>query len=874
MALETTNQFIDALRSYRLLDETKLTELTNDSERFADARALGQELIERGWLTPYQVNRVLHGGGQELFLGSYVILDKIGEGGMGVVFKARHLTLDRIVALKQIRKESLRNESTVRRFYREVKAAAQLSHPNIVVAYDADEIAGTHVFVMEYVDGIDLAKMSKQLGPLPVAQACDFIRQTALALQHAHERGLVHRDIKPHNLLITTEQASSVAQAGGGKVVKVLDMGVARMTEDDDDTGVRSATMTHDGSIVGSPDYISPEQAQESHSVDIRADLYSLGCTFYQLLTGRVPFPADNIIQKLMKHKYEEPIPVERARKEVPDQVAAIVRKLMAKKPADRYQTPQELAADLEPYCNALGLAPAPKENSADGTLKLLERSKLLMPHEMDAVRERLRADSGTAFDARKLYKWLVGERYVTEYQAVLILRGQVDHFFLGEYKILERIGQGKMAGIYKAMHRLGQVVAIKALPPSKAKDPELLARFQREARLAMRVNHPNVVRAFHVGKYGPLHYIVMEHIEGETLEDYVQRKGKLSPAEAVPLVYQALLGVQHLQEMSIVHRDLNPDNLMVVPNEAPGRPPLVKVLDIGMGRGYFTDDAAQAELTKAGALLGSPYYMAPEQAVDAHTADVRSDIYSLGCVLYFALAGRSPFTDKNVVQQIVRHATELAIPLNQLNAEVTDELQEIVSCMMAKDPAQRYATAAAAANALRSFLHNEGGPVRTPKAAAPMQSYLTWLDMTPVPEEAAPSATVVTQFVPDLDVMHKPEEEPAPAATEARATTLVDAPIEIPYALPMTLAPGETVSAPVATIVTAPVAQLVTGEPLSRKARVVLILRTTMSATARLARASGRLPLRGIAWARQRLTPGKPKAPQGATPTGHSDSQ
>ena len=199
---------------------------------------------------------------------------------MGEVFKARHPKLGRVVALKLIRKERLDNPAAVRRFHREVQAAAQLEHPHIVRAYDADEAGDLHYFVMEYVEGTDLARLVKRDGPLTVDRACDYVRQAALGLQHAYERGMVHRDIKPANLLLTAK----------GDVVKVLDMGLARLDRPEKDAGA-SSTLTQEGAVMGTPDYIAPEQARDSHTVDIRADLYSLGCTLYFLLAGRVPFP-------------------------------------------------------------------------------------------------------------------------------------------------------------------------------------------------------------------------------------------------------------------------------------------------------------------------------------------------------------------------------------------------------------------------------------------------------------------------------------------------------------------------------------------------------------------------------------------------------
>ena len=334
MPVDTAAGLTDALRRHRLLEPAQLGEVDRLQTNFPSSRALAGELIRRGWLTPYQVNQLLQGRGRELLLGSYALLERIGEGGMGQVFKARNWKLGQVVALKLIRKQRIDNPDAVRRFQREIRAAAQLDHPNIVRAFDADEVGGTHLLVMEYVQGTDLSKLVKKAGPLPVDQACDYCRQAALGLQHACERGLVHRDIKPQNLLLTP--------AG---VVKILDMGLARLDRRTDEEG--SSTMTQEGAVMGTLDYIAPEQAMDSHDVDVRADLYSLGCTLYFLLTGKVPFPGGEALQKLLKHRLDEPVPVEQLRRDVPPGVASVVRKLMAKRPEDRYQTPAEAAAAL-----------------------------------------------------------------------------------------------------------------------------------------------------------------------------------------------------------------------------------------------------------------------------------------------------------------------------------------------------------------------------------------------------------------------------------------------------------------------------------------------------------------------------------------------
>ena len=194
-----------------------------------------------------------------------------------------------------------------------------------------------------------------------------------------------------------------------------------------------------------------------------------------------------------------------------------------------------------------------------------------------------------TANNVARFAAWMVQNRYLTDYQAMLLARGHADGFFLNEYKIVDRLGKGRMAGVYKAMHQLGQVVAIKVLPPSRASDPNFLGRFQREAKLALRLKHPNIVRSFQVGTAGNLHFIVMEYLEGETLEEVLKRRGKLPPTEAVRLVHQALQGLQHIHEQGLVHRDLKPSNLMLIYPPGVGHDSTLKatlkILDIGLGR-------------------------------------------------------------------------------------------------------------------------------------------------------------------------------------------------------------------------------------------------------------------------------------------------
>lgn len=357
---------LETLRRLNLLADAELATLTRECQgRALQAGDFARALVERRWLTAYQANRLLQDRGRELLLGSYVLLEKLGEGGMGTVYKARQRGLGRVVAVKVIRKDRLANEQAVKRFQREIRAAAALDHPNIVHALDADEIDGSHILVMEYVEnGCDLFRwVTKERGPLPVDEACEYIRQAALGLQHAHERGLVHRDIKPQNLLLQIADGRlPIDQSTIGNrqsaIIKILDLGLARLSEAEA-AGESITTLTHEGVVMGTLDYMAPEQAMDSHHADTRADLYSLGCTFYFLLTGRAPFPGGDVMSKLLKHRMDEPAPIQKYRADVPDAVVAIVRKLMAKRPEDRYQTPAQLVQALEGRTHSQGVRTA-----------------------------------------------------------------------------------------------------------------------------------------------------------------------------------------------------------------------------------------------------------------------------------------------------------------------------------------------------------------------------------------------------------------------------------------------------------------------------------------------------------------------------------
>jgi WD40 repeat protein/serine/threonine protein kinase len=273
----------------------------------------------------------------------YRVQEWLGTGGMGTVYRAEHLIMERAVALKVIRRQLIAKPAAIERFRHEVKMAARLVHPNIVTAYDADQAGETHFLVMELVAGTSLDRLVKEKGPLSVAEACDYVRQAALGLQYACERGMVHRDIKPPNLIRTADG-----------LIKILDFGLAHLGRAGEGTGTLpssetlvAGTLTLEGEVMGTPDYMAPEQARSPHTTDIRADIYSLGCTFYYLLTGQAPFHEGTALQKLQAHAALTPKSLTELRRDLPSKLVRVIERMMAKDPARRYQTPAEVARAL-----------------------------------------------------------------------------------------------------------------------------------------------------------------------------------------------------------------------------------------------------------------------------------------------------------------------------------------------------------------------------------------------------------------------------------------------------------------------------------------------------------------------------------------------
>jgi serine/threonine protein kinase len=327
---ESAQKVLHELTAAGLLSSDHATKYGEEIETGADA--LLTKLVSDGHITEYQAQKFSDGQSSDIYFGDYVVLDKLGQGGMGTVFLAKHKRMDRQVAIKVLPVTILESKDAVARFYQEVKVAAQLTHPSIVHAYDAGEHHGFHYLVMEYVPGHDLAAVLSQLGLIPISLALDYISQAASGLEYAHGKGIVHRDIKPSNLLLNDEGQ-----------IKILDMGLARIG------GIGGALdpevsqhLTTTGQVMGTVEYMSPEQAEDTRQADARSDVYSLGCTLYRLVTGRGPYSRETVVKTILAHR-DAAIPVIETGMPEDAAVNRLFKKMVAKNPNDRFQTSTQL---------------------------------------------------------------------------------------------------------------------------------------------------------------------------------------------------------------------------------------------------------------------------------------------------------------------------------------------------------------------------------------------------------------------------------------------------------------------------------------------------------------------------------------------------
>jgi serine/threonine protein kinase/Tol biopolymer transport system component len=451
----------------------------------------------------------------------YRVLERLGGGGAGIVYKAEDVKLERLVALKFLSSYRGANEADTRRFLREARASSALDHPNICTVYEIDETEDGRLFIaMSFCEGETL-KRKIERGPLPIGEAARIAAQIASGLAAAHSKGIVHRDVKPANVIVAPD----------GRV-KIVDFGIAKLED--------QSRLTRDGTAVGTAGYMAPEQIR-GEGIDARTDLWSLGVVVYEMVTGRTPFPGENDHERIRGILSREPTPMSTLRPGVPPLLERIAARALAKSPAGRYPDMEAMGTDLLALVGGLG-APVPTE-SLDPTLQDIPSS-------------------------------LSGSMPIVEDIAHLVGRT------LAHYRVLEYIGGGGMGVVYKAEDlRLARTVALKFLPAELTRDPDAKARFLQEARAASVLDHPNICTIHEVGETddGRL-YLAMPSYDGETLRRRIER-GPLPIDDAVDIAEQISRGLAKAHRGGIVHRDIKPANIMVTDDG------VVKILDFGLAK-------------------------------------------------------------------------------------------------------------------------------------------------------------------------------------------------------------------------------------------------------------------------------------------------
>jgi len=588
----------------------------------------------------------------------YRLLSLIGLGGMSSVFRAEDKDGD-VFAVKILFPELLEGEGA-QRFERESKLVLGLNHPHIVATLDAglDRELG-YFLVMPLLRGRDLDNVLEEHGALAPEIAVRIALQAARGLSAAHRLGVVHRDVKPANLLIDRD--------GAELIVKVCDFGIAKQLDAGEDE-----MLTVTGSRLGTPDYASPEQLRNAKACDERADIWGLGATLYQTLCGAAPFSHIESVFDLIAAILKDDIPHLQDRAPwVEPGIAKAVHRALDRDPARRFQTMEDFARALRPFSGGDELLELGSlvRTSAEIRSHVAERADLA-----ESIVEFPPDEPGTGDDKLKI----LGKRLADQ------------------YRVLRLIGRGGMGSVYEVEDKNGRHLAAKVVSAGMAgASPTVLERFAREARTASNIKSDNVVRTLDTGTDTALGmpFIIMELLHGTELSTVLKKEGALAPETCVRIVLQAANGVADAHAGGVIHRDIKPANLFLH-IDPKTQAVTVKVCDFGVAkrtRAEGSNAASHLSLTRTGGMIGSPMYMSPEQAKNAKAVDARTDVWSLSVVLWEALSGQRLWgAPSSLGELIVAICTEPIPELDVIAPWISHDLARVVHRGLERDPALR----------------------------------------------------------------------------------------------------------------------------------------------------------------------------------------
>jgi serine/threonine protein kinase len=598
-------------------------------------------------------------------IGKYEIVEELGRGGMGVVYRAYDPSLERDVALKVIQQIALDVADTKARFYREARMAARLSHDAIAVIYEIGEEAGVPFIAMEYLPGRDLRMVIDKKENLSLEQKLDYAQQICRGLQYAHTKNVIHRDIKPENIKLLED----------GRV-KIIDFGIAKpytptASAEDKSTNV---ALTRMGMRIGTPWYMSPEQAR-GNPVDRRTDIFSFGVVLYELLTYVKPFQGDDTTV-LYKILHEDPPPIKLEESGLTDELQKILSRCLAKDHEERYPDCSEVLRDLV----ALTSGPSPDP-----------RIRTLLARGITLDKSERYEEAGAAFNQileidpdNQQAKSFLKRLSLRDKESFMrrVLAGNVIGTVISHFQILDRIGGGGMGVVYRAEDMsLKRIVALKFLMPDLVRDPSAKKRFLKEAQAASALDHPNICTIHEISETDEgLLFICMAYYGGENLSARISR-GPLSVGEALEIVIKIGRGLAKAHEHGIVHRDIKPANIIITPDGE------VKIVDFGLAK-----LSGGTQITRVGARMGTLPFMSPEQ-IRGLDLDHRTDIWSLAVLLFQALTGQLPFQREYEAAMLYAIVTDDPPLLTSVHPGLPSELEKVITKALKKEPNERYAS-------------------------------------------------------------------------------------------------------------------------------------------------------------------------------------